>query len=490
MYFVLKGYFVTTRRNTESNDMKKVTSFFVFAIIVCNCVQAQTPNAQVDERVELLSIVFRLAGAKEYTSSGVEFYDNRIDSLFSPFKEHELIKYAALIRQVYGIGQNAVMSFAIHIEIKEGEIDFIKNAVDDRLDKRWTQRTARQFLKRLNDFYKKSKFHDFYLSQQSLYLLAEERFENISDKVDFNWFEKFYGKKLNGKFHLILSMCNGGNNYGANIKYKDGTQDIFAIMGLWKVDSSGYPVYASSMQATVIHEYNHFYCNSLIDEFYPQMEAQAKVFFEPVKQKMQQQAYGNPQIMLYEIMVRASVIEYYIEKGLTHDKINFMINREKVKGFLWIDKLVEALSEYRKHRNEYVALIDFMPKIVELFGNLSSEKVYAEYIENAVKIVGTSIPNNAGDIDPNTNELTVFFNKPMNDGHRGFSYGKKGKEYFPEVLEESKTPTWNKDKTAITIYSLKLKPNTEYSLSVPNILFVGQHGEPVLETYYLDFKTK
>jgi hypothetical protein len=194
--------------------------------------------------------------------------------------------------------------------------------------------------------------------------------------------------------------------------------------------------------------------------------------------------------MMREILVRASVIEYYIEKVSAQEPINSMIQGEKLNGFLWIDKLVNALSDYEKQRDKYPALRDFMPQIVQLFDSLSFEKVYAEYIENAITITGVSIPDNATDVDPNTNEITVFFNKPMDECCRGLSYGKKGKDYFPEFLNENKTPSWNEDKTALTFYSIKLKPNTEYSLSVPGSFYVGQQGEPIVETYYLDFKTR
>jgi hypothetical protein len=259
--------------------MKTTILFVALATMMCTGIQAQIPEATTDERVELLSIVFRLAGAEEYNNQGIAFYDNRVDSLFAPFKEHALIKYAAQIRRERSIGYDAVMSFAILTEIKDGKIAFIKNVTDGSLESRWTKKTAKQFLKLLNDFYKKSQFHDFYLSQQPLYRLAGERFGDILAKVDFNWFEKFYGKKVNGKFHLILSMCNGYGNYGPKVEYQDGTEDIFAIIGLWGKDSLGYPVYSTRILETVIHEYNHSYCNPLIDEFYPQMEAQAKKKF-------------------------------------------------------------------------------------------------------------------------------------------------------------------------------------------------------------------
>ncbi|MGA2005174.1 MAG: hypothetical protein ABSG70_17440 [Terriglobales bacterium] len=43
-----------------------------------------TPSAHVDERVELVSIVFRLAGNPEYNMSPLKGYTSDIDRYFSP----------------------------------------------------------------------------------------------------------------------------------------------------------------------------------------------------------------------------------------------------------------------------------------------------------------------------------------------------------------------------------------------------------------------
>ena len=468
--------------------MKRILSSVVFTIIICICAQAQVPKPVVDERTELLSVVFRLVGAKEYVNNGVKTYDQMIDSLFAPFKDHELIKYATEIRKTNGIGYDAVMSFAINLEINDGKIDFRKN-LSSGLESRWTEKSAAQFLEYLNDFYTKSKFHEFYLSHKPLYLMAEERFTPLLDNVDFTWFEKFYGKKIDGSFHLILSMCNGGGNYGPNVIHNDGREDLYSIMGLWQVDSLGNPVYPSRMAETVIHEYNHSYCNPLIDEFYPQMEKAVKPFYELVTQKMQQQAYGNPITMMRETLVRASVIEYFIGKSIGDEVIKNAILREQMNGFLFVDTLVQALSDYEKQRDKYHSLRDFMPEIVKLINSLSYDEVYEKLAKNTVKITAVSIPNNADDVDPKTTELKITFSKPMDDRFRGLGYGKKGKDFMPEFEKDGKTPTWNEDKTEITFYSIILKPNTEYSLSIPGQFFRGKNADPVLETYFLDFKT-
>jgi hypothetical protein len=232
----------------------------------------------------------------------MDLYSRDIDSYFASFKEHDVIKYAVEIREKYGIGYDAVISFAVHIEIKNGTISFIENVVDNSLERRWTKETATDFLNLLNDFYTETAFHQFYTTHQVLYTTAQERFEAMLDstEVDFNWFEKFYGNNPTGSFNLILIMCNAGGNYGPHIEYTNGTKNIYAVMGLSVVDSAGYPMYYPRIKDVIIHEYNHSFCNPLIDEFYTQMAEKAETFYEPVKRQMSRQAYGEAKINAYQ----------------------------------------------------------------------------------------------------------------------------------------------------------------------------------------------
>lgn len=48
---------------------------------------------KVDERVELLSIVSRLAGYNEYSSTIFKLYTDRIEKHFAKHKNHELVTF-------------------------------------------------------------------------------------------------------------------------------------------------------------------------------------------------------------------------------------------------------------------------------------------------------------------------------------------------------------------------------------------------------------
>ncbi len=470
-------------------QLKKVLAA-ILIVFACLTAHSQTPIIQpkVDERVELLSIVFRLAEAEEYMNNDIADYTKDIDEYFFQFKEHEVIKYAKEIRQTNEVAYDAVMSMAVRIEIKDG-IRFNENIFPLDLDKRWGQENADKFIKLLAQFYIESKFHDFFINHSLLYNVAEKNFNTILSKIKFDWFQNFFGEKPNGDYNLFISLTNGGNNYGANTHFKDGRKDIFSIIGTWRTDSLKNPIYSVNTISTIIHEFNHSFCNPLIDANYDKMDKQASKFFKLVSKILSQQAYDIPKIMLYEILVRACVIKYYQNNKISENKVKSLIANEKSNGFLWIEELVNLLSNYEKNRDKYLTLNSFMPEIVNLQNKLSPKKIQKKYNSECPQIVSINIKNNSKNIDPNLSEVVVTFNKPMNTGCNGTSYGKKGEKYFPEFRKDLKSKWDENIKNKWTFY-ITLKPNTEYSMSFPAQFFMDENYHFLKETYYLDFKTK
>jgi Domain of unknown function (DUF4932) len=461
------------------------------AVILALCVffasaQSQTVQPKVDERTELLSIIFRLAGAKEYVNNNIPSYAKEIDDYFTPFKDYDAIKFAQKVRAEQGVSYDAVMSLAVALEITDS-IRLCKDLSPISIDDRWGMDNVNEFVNLLNKFYFETRFKEFFSDHSALYKIAESRFSEIINDMDFDWFEKFYGKNAKDNFNLILSIPNGGGNYGVKVIFNDGKEDLYAIMGSCVPDSSGQPSYSKRVAETVVHEYNHSFCNPLIDAYYPAMEPASERMHEPVKELLSSQAYGSSKTMEYENLVRACVIRYYQRNGVDENLLKRQIAEEVAKGFIWIDKLVELLVVYEKNRDKYSTLIDFMPEIVKLESSLSPEKILKEIKANSPKIVSISIPDQSKNVNPNITEITLTFDRPM-WFKNGVGYGKQGEECLPEFSD--KKSKWNeKTKKQWTFY-ITLAPDKDYSMSFPSQFFYDINYHHLDKTYYLDFRTK
>jgi len=391
------------------------------------------------------------------------------------------------VRSQHSVSYDAVMSMATHIEIVNQKIKIKKNIRQGSIDKRWTEDNITKFVKLLNQFYKESKFHLFFEQHRDLYQKAESNFSKILENVDFGWFAKFYGEQNKSNFILIINLVNGSSSYGPTVFYTDRAEDIYAIIGTWKTNDLGEPTYSEQVIETVIHEFNHSFCNACIEAFYPQLEAQGEAFFAFVKEKMARQAYGSSKTMLYEILVRAYVIKYYESAGSSPSNVKRQISRELSNGFLWIEELLNSLSVYEKNRDKYPTLKSYMPEIVRLLDGLSPEKIHKGIEEKSPIIIGTTIENGDQNVDPQIEKITLKFSMPMRIGNNGTSHG-KFPEFFPEF--QKRKAEWNEEtKMEWSIY-VKLKPNTQYSISFPKGFFISDENFLNLkETYYLDFKT-
>jgi hypothetical protein len=118
---------------------------------------------RVDRRVELVSLVFRLAGNPEYGKGQVRSYVKDVEKHFTSVESHTLIEYASSLRAKYGVSFDACMSMAVHLKAEdEWAFRFPLEPRPDGLDGRWKGRSAEMFASRLNRFVKDGKFDEFF----------------------------------------------------------------------------------------------------------------------------------------------------------------------------------------------------------------------------------------------------------------------------------------------------------------------------------------
>lgn len=466
--------------NKYTDKIKLRLTFLVVLLLLTAGVTAQTETEakliqpKVDKRTELLSIVFRLAGRPEYNNNAFKLYTDRIANHFDKWKDHELIKFSRSLIQTNGISYDAVMSMAVNMD---ESLNLNKDL--SMLEKRWDEQKAKQFNKLLKKFAKESDFEEFYRQNDSIYREAESRFMPIYNMVDTKWFRDFYGKESSDVFHIILSMSNGGANYGTRTNGKSGERNVYSIMGAWNTDREGMVVYhESDIFSTLIHEFSH----SFVAFDYEPFRESGERIHAVVGQQMARQAYGQWPIVLTEAMVRASVIKYLKDHKSSLSNIYGEIARDKMRGFYWVGKLAQEFDAYSAARSQYPTLESYLPKLVEVYPQFAS---YVEnYDEQRPKI--TSIEEfKDGDTTVNNRigNITVNFDKPLVGRGYSFNYGPLGPSVMPKITGVKYT---NENKTVVI--GVELKPEKEYQIMLIGNAFMTAEGDGMLP-YILTFKT-
>jgi hypothetical protein len=332
---------------------------------------AERPHIGVDQRVELLSVVFRLAGNPEYNQGRVPKYETAIESHFGGFRDHEAIRAARALRESNGVSFDAVMSMAIHLSdtsrLSE-RLPFTRPGI--MLDQRWGGTGARPFMTSLRRFATDARFAAFTESQRQLYATTNERLRSfVERRVDFKWFSSFYQTSPKAQFVLVPGLANGGASYGPRFVGTNGAEEFWSIVGVDTVDGDGLPLFDDSMVPTVLHEFSHSFVNPTMAKHAARLEPAGSMIYSGVAGLMQRRAYGNWKTMLDESIVRAAVARYV----LAHegpDKARKELQQQWSQGFLWIDELFELLGAYERERERYANLEAFMPRIAQYFDAL------------------------------------------------------------------------------------------------------------------------
>ena len=356
--------------------MNRILIPILVALIFQACVQAQEKvsleKPTVDKRVELLSIVFRLAEKQEYSNKDFKIYTDRIDQYFEKYKNHELIQFTKSIINENEIAFDGPMWLAVHLDDNLKLLTDVKDVW--QLDPRWTKENVEKFVPLLQKFYKDTKFDEFFKNNADLYTEVVKHFTPIFEQIDLNWSSSFFGKEPTETFSIKIGFGIGGNCYGVNLDNTNGNRKVYAIMGVQMFDKAGLPVFSTMYDLPlVIHEF----CHPFIDN----LTAKNRELFRESGEKMSSnaitEAYTSWEIVLDEVLVHASMIKYMKDHDFAQSEIEMWINIIKdFFRFFWIEELVEELDRYDKQRDQYPTLESYMPKLSEAY------KIWAEKLTN------------------------------------------------------------------------------------------------------------
>jgi hypothetical protein len=331
------------------------------------------PLQKVDRRIELLSIVFRLAGNMEYNDDVFKSYTSDIHKHFDKFSDHELIKFTREIRDKNRIGYDAVMKMAIYLE-QPPALNPIVPFTADIPDRRWGRGNANKFLKLLQQFYTDAQCEDFFNAHKDLYRISEERYTSVYESIDLKWFIRYYGTEPKGSFNIIPGLGNGGGNYGVKAVLPDGKEAMYAIMQTSSIDSTNIPVYDVKFNLpTLIHEFNHSYVNDIQKKYDKKLEYAGVKLYGIVSEVMRRQAYASWVTVLNEALVRASVVRYLMKHNSDMAEAKTQLISEYGRGFFWIKGLVDCLGEFEKNRDKYPTLDSYMPVIINFYNGVAGD---------------------------------------------------------------------------------------------------------------------
>ncbi|MEP6779523.1 MAG: DUF4932 domain-containing protein [Gemmatimonadaceae bacterium] len=389
---------------------------FVAFTLSAHTAAAQNVRVVDDQRAEVIAILFRIAGAPDFSDGNAQPYKRQVDSAFAPFKNHPVFVELNRLRKAYGIHLSDITTMAPQLTdaISFGERTPI-DAPTSALAGSWHGAEARQFLALARDFAKVAGLADFLRRHKPVYDSATARAQRIIDaNTHLEWFAKFFGETSKDLLVISPLLASGNGNYAAEYR-GGGTHERYAYLAVPSADAAGFPVMQADLVATLIHELNHSYINHVLDSIRTQLQPAGAQIYPAVQSEMRRLAYSSPQTMFNESVVRAGVIRYLLANdGVAAARTETQLQRGL--GFVWMDELVEVLGEYESQRAKYPTFSAFSPRLVAFYDSLAPRiiRVRESFEKNQPRIIKTSIANAANDVSPALRQLVLTFDKPVN----------------------------------------------------------------------------
>jgi hypothetical protein len=296
-----------------------------------------------DPRVELFSILFRIAGNPSYGNAKGPYLD-AVDAHFSAFRDQAAVRDAAALRKDHGISFNAPVDFALHLGT-DLRPSVPLSPIPADLDARWKGADIEPFLADVLEFRRVSGFDDFFAAHAPMYRTIEDGFRVfLRDHPIVPWFDATFGARQGATYGVIPGIVTWPMCYGVHTHHPDGSEEVRAVMFLEQKDGAFTP--GDVTLELVTHEIAHTYVNPVIDARFGDLKDAAAPLFEAEEPRMRAQAYTVPDIMTKESIVRALVVMFLRDRG---DKAHAdkTLHEEAGRGFLWTDALVNGLTETR-----------------------------------------------------------------------------------------------------------------------------------------------
>lgn len=377
--------------------------------------QPQGPSVRVasDQRIELMAIVFRLAGGGFDQNNYVQ-YDSAVRRHFEPFRAHEAITLARELHEKRDVGFSTVMSLAIAFEPLPGLE--LRVDPDSVLGPRVPSPEIQRFAAAFQRFARESHAARFFAEQRvRLDSAAAHLGAPVYQANAFEWIARFFGVPSDRDFVVAPLLANSQGNYGPCVRPRGGRLECWQILGHSRTDSSGFAIWGDESVGTLVHEISHSYANPLGDArasvFGPALRRVQEAFVD----QMAAQAYTSWQSVLNESLVRATVARFFADRG-TPEQMSEYLADQRGRGWLWLPELAERFALYERDRAAYPTLEAFMPRIVAYYDSLPDRipALKQAYDAGRPRVVSTSLPvGEVAVLDPDVREIVVRFDRPV-----------------------------------------------------------------------------
>ena len=373
----------------------------------------------VDRRVELLAILFKLAGAGEFNQNNFKQYNTDIERHFGSFRGHDAVTLARGLHDRHRVSFSNVMAVSIRLS----DPPAWRERVPFDSTGRWPgpPDSVRLFVEAARRFTAESNADAFFAAHRILYDSVNARLRRPIERLaDLPWLARFFGVPPDRDFVVVPLLANSETNFGPCMQPPDGRLECYSILGHRKTDSAGFPLYDDGFVGTLVHEAGHGFVNPLGNARRAEFERSAPRVHALVVDAMTAQAYNRWTSMLNESLLHAMEARYLFAHQGPGAMPAFFADERRGSWF-WVEELSNLYAEYEANRQTYPTFETFMPRVIAYWDSLPDRvpAMIGQYDATRPKVVSLSVENGSQTVDPGVQEVVVRFDRPVREGGWG-----------------------------------------------------------------------
>ncbi|MGY6742784.1 MAG: DUF4932 domain-containing protein [Cecembia sp.] len=329
----------------------------------------QKVQVVVSPQVELISVIQAIGNYRDilpFLISDLEFsYKEHVLEHFSPFGGHAAVKMfdrlSAQPRKLNFSAPSNIMLFTdLELQLrKDIELDeFVVNRIDGK-------DSLEVFLGLLRDFVEVSDIGSFFQKHEPYYQsIINSSISQIGSLNYIQELEDFYGVSQHA-YHIVLVSLYPSLGFGNSLLRLNGKREIYNVMGAGSLEE-GVPFFGDEkyFKYMIRHEFSHPFVNPLT-EMHRDMIMPYSENFESLPENARQGVCGEWEECINEFIIRA--ITTWLAQQESETLGDWAYEKEKSRGVVYLDKLLEKIEAYQNNRIQYPTLKDYYPKLLKVF---------------------------------------------------------------------------------------------------------------------------
>jgi hypothetical protein len=236
-------------------------------------------------------------------------------------------------------------------------------------------REIEELAREMAGFCKESGFAAFYEEHREFYMsLVDQAARGLAGRDYIREIETFYGAPQKA-YTLVLVPLYGHVGYGPHLALKDGSREVFNILGPLNVKDgvANFAYDGPYFEEMQRHEFSHSFVNPLATKNTAAVERLSPLFRRMPEVALKGMC-GDWEDCLNEQVVRAVTTHLaYADSRSSGDRA---LAGEKRQGAVLIDEILAGVREYASARDRYPTFETYYPVLLQrleaLLGNLES----------------------------------------------------------------------------------------------------------------------